>query len=152
MTSPQKAKGDKYERDLARLIDTVCFSGAGLVHRAPLSGGGSNIGGGGRADLSGTPDIWVEAKRTERFQPYEAMAQAERGLAAAKSDDMPVVISRRSQIKDDNSLVVMRMFDWMILYRAHLAANGLDHLPRSGQKDDLPPNVVALLPLNGKDT
>jgi hypothetical protein len=161
MTSPQKAKGDKYERDLAKLMDNVLFGGRGQVFRAPLSGGGRNIGGGGRADLSGTPDVWVEAKRTERFQPYEAMAQAERGIAASRTTDMPVVISRRSRITDANSLVVMRMSDWLNLYGAYLVYIGhdipdptdpLDELHAILKtSDDADNKVVAFSPRNTRE-
>jgi hypothetical protein len=150
-----KAKGDNYERDLARLLDTTLFASSNQVFRAPLSGGGRNIGGGGRADISGTPSIWIEAKRTERFSPYEALAQAERGIAAARSPDMPVVISRRNRMPDTDSLVVMRLSDWLTLYADHLRSLG--HNAPAPTDADLsallnppaPACMFSLVPMNG---
>lgn len=123
-----KTRGSAYERALARVIDAAIFEGSGKVLRTPLSGGGFHIGGGGMPDLIGTPHVWVEAKRTQRFSPYEAMAQAERGIAGRKSTDMPVVISRRDQVPDSDSLVVMRLHHWLRLYRAFLIAHPTDYV------------------------
>lgn len=154
-----KAKGDAYERDIARLLDAALFASRGQVHRAPLSGGGRNIGGGGRADIVGTPAIWIEAKRTERFSPYEAMAQAERGIAASRAPEMPVVITRRNRMPDPTSLVVMRLHDWLALYATYLRSLGhdLSTVPDTALSDILPPStddslaeVVRLFPMNGR--
>jgi hypothetical protein len=153
-----KAKGDAYERDIARLLDAALFASRGQVHRAPLSGGGRNIGGGGRPDLIGTPAIWIEAKRTERFSPYDAIAQAERGLTASRAPDMPVVITRRNRMPDPSSLVVMRLHDWLALYAAYLRSLGhdLSSIPDdalndllAAPTDDSTAEVVRLFPMNG---
>jgi hypothetical protein len=144
-----KAKGDAYERDLARLIDDTIFASRGQVFRAPLSGGGRNIGGGGRADISGTPTIWIEAKRTERFSPYEALAQAERGIAASRTPDAPVVISRRNRMPDTDSLVVMRLSDWLPLYAAHLASLGYTLSPSPCAAPPATFDPSTLRPMNG---
>ena len=122
--SRQKRKGDGYERELAKWLDNMLFNNRNQVQRMPLSGGGSHVGGGGRADITGTPTIWIEAKRTEKFAPYAAMEQAERGITGKKSRDIPVVVSRRNQMTTGDSLVVMRMQDWVDLYQAYLASKG----------------------------
>lgn len=56
-----KAKGDKFERDLAAEFS----KSTGLYcQRAPLSGGGAlGILAGGGADILGTPGLHIEAKR-----------------------------------------------------------------------------------------
>lgn len=120
-----KNKGDRYERDLAAWLNTHVFGKAERCHRAPLSGGGRHfLFGGGNADLVGTPKIWVEAKRTERFQPYVAIEQAEKGISGKESPDIPVVVSRRNRMSMDESLVVMRLGDWSRLYSSWLLEHG----------------------------
>jgi Holliday junction resolvase len=121
MANPQKSKGDNYEREISAYINEH----TGLQSfRAPLSGGGKQFSVGnitaGSADIVGTPAIWPECKRTERFTPYEAIAQAERGIAARNSTEMPVVFTRRNRVPTGQSLVVMRLDDWLKFYKAYL--------------------------------
>lgn len=123
MKSP-KSKGDAYEREVASWLNENVY-GSEQCYRAPLSGGGRSFAHGvdkdvkgGSADLLGTTGIWVEAKRTEKFQPYAAMEQAERGIGSRKTDEIAVVISRRNRMSTDESLVVMRAGDWAKLYAA----------------------------------
>lgn len=109
-----KNRGSSYERELAEYIG----KSTGLnVRRALLSGGGRNDGG---ADLDGTPMIHVEAKRTNRLQPYAAMQQAEESIARSKTSVVPVVISRMDRIETGDSLVVMRLDDWLEFYKSTL--------------------------------
>ncbi len=165
--SKSKRKGDGYERELAKWLDYMLFGGSGHITRTPLSGGGSSIDGAGGADLQGTPTVWVEAKRTERFQPYAAIEQAERGIRNSGSDEMPVVIQRRNNMSTDASLVVMRLQDWGAMYHSWLRECGYpvaeptnflievvldDDMPeprRPTVKDDRGPNIVRLFPKNG---
>lgn len=108
-----KQKGSMYERELAAYFNG-CLLLDPPVKRALLSGGGVATGG---ADLVNTPFIHVEAKRTERFQPYKAMEQAEEAIKKSNEDDiMPVVINRKNGVKIQDSLVVMRLEDWINLY------------------------------------
>ena len=65
-----KRKGDGYERELAKYFNKVVFGNEDLVQRAPLSGGGAVKSSGG-SDLKNTPHIYVEAKRTEKFQIHQ---------------------------------------------------------------------------------
>jgi len=122
--SKQKRKGDGYERELAKWLDKRLFGSSGKISRAPLSGGGSYMTGGGRADLIGVPDLWIEAKRTERFVPYAAMQQAETGIHKSDTPEMPVVVQRRNGMKTGDSLVVMRLHDFAFIYEGYLNQYG----------------------------
>jgi hypothetical protein len=119
-----KSKGDSYERALADYLNQTLFDGCERVRRAPLSGGGRTFSGGGSADLIGLPGVWVEAKRTERFRPYEALEQAERGRTGTGSPDVPVVVTRRNRMPVEDSLVVMRLSNFVELLRTRLAILG----------------------------
>ena len=115
-----KAKGDNYERELAAYINEH----TGLnSFRAPLSGGGhvNMIGG---ADLLGTPDLFVEAKRVERLNFHDALRQAERNITITKSTDAPIVINRKSRMKTGDSLCLLRLDDLLKYYKAYLQKEG----------------------------
>ncbi len=147
--SKQKRKGDGYERELAKWLDRRLFGGEGKITRAPLSGGGSYITGGGRADLIGTPDLWIEAKRTEKFQPYQAMQQAETGIHKSDTPEMPVVVQRRNNMKTQDSLVVMRLNDFAFIYEGYLMQYGwpcmdAEFLEKEESEDDTAGNIVTL--------
>lgn len=121
--SKQKTKGDGFERELAAYFsDRLGIS----VTRTPLSGGGvTSKFGAQMADLTGTPDLWVEAKRTETFRPRAAMEQALKGLAGRKCPDMPVVINRQNRQKTGEGLVVLQLDDFLRLYAGYLANEGV---------------------------
>ena len=123
-----KEKGARYERDLAAWLNEKVY-GRECAFRAPLSGGGggANERMTGGADLVGTPLIHVEAKRVERLNFLDAMAQAERSLERSGGSEVPVVINRRNRQTMDDSLVVMRLKDWRILYLALLHLEGIHH-------------------------
>lgn len=118
-------KGNEFENELAAYLSGELD---GLkVSRTPMSGGGfTDIQ---MPDVYGTPDVWVEAKRTERLAVYPAMSQAEAGIAERQAPDMPVVISRKNRMATEDSLVVMRLKDWTALYKTHLEQSG--HLKRT---------------------
>ena len=69
-----KQKGDNFERELAAHLNQECYPVSQCAYRAPLSGGGNVMTSGG-ADLVGTPDLFVEAKRVEKCNFKEAMRQ-----------------------------------------------------------------------------
>lgn len=116
----RKAKGADYEREVAAYVNEK----TGLsTKRALLSGGGSVEGG---ADISNTPLVHLELKRTETFRPHEAMKQAEECLARTRSTAAPVVVTRRSNMKTGQSLVVMRLDDWLRWYSHALEQEGLE--------------------------
>jgi hypothetical protein len=116
-----KAKGDKYERELAAYINEA----TGLQSfRAPLSGGGHvNMVGG--ADLLGTPDLFVEAKRVERLNFHDALRQAETNIDKTRSDSSALVVNRRSRMKTGESLCLIRLDDFLKYYLAYLQREGL---------------------------
>lgn len=109
-----KAKGDKYERELAEYFNRECGISS---HRTPLSGGGRKEA---LADLLGTPGIAIEAKRTEKVQLADFMTQAVKNCGA----DLPVVITRKNQQAIEDSYVFMQLKEWMDLYRAFLSQQG----------------------------
>lgn len=115
-----KQKGDAYERELASYINDI----TGLQSfRAPLSGGGK-VGMVGGADLLGTPDVFVEAKRVERLNFHDAMRQAETNIDKTKSDACPIVINRKSRMKTGDSLCLLRLDDLLKFYRSYLKEKG----------------------------
>lgn len=123
MGNPQKAKGDKYEVDLAKWFNENVFNYE-QCQRAPLSGGGRVGLHAGGADLLGTTGIFVEAKRVERLNFRDAMLQAERNVEQTNSPEMPTVITRRNREALDDSLVVLRLKCFKELYVAWLKQEG----------------------------
>ena len=116
-----KAKGDKFERELA----TYIAKETGLhVERAPLSGGGviGQLSGG--ADLIGTPGFHVEAKRVERLSFPEAMRQAEGSLLKRRCPDAALIVNRRNRMATKDSFTVLRLDTFLTLYRAWLLQEG----------------------------
>lgn len=135
-----KNKGSGYERELAAYFNDSCSLRS---FRTPLSGGGFGFARdvAPTADLTGTPNLWVEAKRVERLNFHEAMAQAERGSDAHGRVDMPVVINRKNYQALPDSLCVLRLKDFIKLYDAYLKTHGLHPPPRATlteEGDDLP--------------
>lgn len=115
------AKGNLYEREIAAYFNDKLGLSA---RRAPLSGGGASFGapgsGVGTADLMGVPGIHVEAKFVQRLAVWDAIDQAERSVKQHKSPELPTVITRRNRVETGQSLVVMRLEDWIKLYASHL--------------------------------
>ena len=111
-----KRKGDGYERELAKYFNEKVFDGEDKVQRAPLSGGGAIKSSGG-SDLKNTPYIFVEAKRTEKFQIHQSMRQVEDNIEISKSNDMPIVITRRNRTETGDSLCVLKLDDFLKMYQ-----------------------------------
>jgi Holliday junction resolvase len=102
-------KGSNYEREVASYLSEKLSLD---VKRALLSGGGRHTG---AADLEGLPGISAELKRVEKLNVYDAMKQANE--AAVRTGDTPVVITRRNGVETGDSLVVMKLSDWVKLYK-----------------------------------
>lgn len=113
--SRQKRKGDAYERELAAYINAN--AGISSAFRAPLSGGGK-VGMVGGTDILGVPGLFIEAKRVERLNFHDALRQAELNIAKTRSPDMAVVVNRRNLEPTGRSLVLLRLDDFLKLYRS----------------------------------
>ena len=110
-----KRKGSGFEREISKYLNEKLGIHS---YRTPLSGAISNL----RADLMGTPDLHVECKRTEKFQIYAALEQAEK---ARDKKTLVTVVNRRNKMTTGESLVVMRLDEWLSLYEAYLQHKGL---------------------------
>jgi len=79
----------------------------------------------GGADILGTPDLFIEAKRVERLNFHEALRQAEKNIDITRSESCPVVINRMSRMKTGESLVLLRLDDFLKFYLSYLQKEGL---------------------------
>lgn len=132
MTTSSKRKGDTYERELAAYINEATGLSA---FRAPLSGGGK-VGMSGGADILGTPNLFIEAKRVERLNFHDALRQAERNIDKTKSPDAAVVINRKNRMQTGDSLCLLRLDDFLRYYRAYLLQEGF--ISDGGNDQDSP--------------
>jgi len=113
-----KQKGANYERELARFFNTEMAEEFGVeAQRALLSGGGRSIGG---TDVDGVPELHVEAKRVEALSFREAIRQAETAVSKKRVKDVPVVITRKNHEETHDSIVMIRLREFMPMYRAWL--------------------------------
>lgn len=117
-----KAKGSGFELEMARyLTDQLGIQ----VDRMPMSGGGTfgtKLGG---SDLMGLPYMHAELKRCERLNFRDAMRQAEKSIAASSHGVAPLVVTRKNHEATKDSIVMMRMEDWLQLYQSFLREQGL---------------------------
>jgi hypothetical protein len=110
-----KRKGDRFEIEIAKYLNDKI---EGLdAYRTPLSGmrGGREFA---SPDISNTPSIAIEAKRTETISARKWMQQA----IEAAGDNAPVVITRQNRDAMDDALVIMRLGDWVKFYGAVVEA------------------------------
>jgi hypothetical protein len=122
-----KSKGDHAEREWAAFFNAQLMPDVhrrGEFRRAILSGGGVSDS---TFDLTGTEvvaggSLWelgIEAKRVEKINVHEAMAQALRHLTsmAGRGYDvsrvLPMVLTRRNRQEIADSLVVMPL--WVLV-------------------------------------
>ena len=123
MSTPQKRKGDAYERELAKYLNDNVYRQE-RCFRAPLSGGGTHNLQHGGSDIVGATDLFIEAKRTERLNIRDAIRQAIRNKTESKSPEIPVVITRRNRESTGESIVALHLKDFIRLYEAFLLQNG----------------------------
>ena len=87
MGRASKDKGKRGEREVAALLRRHGFS---------ARRGQQFCGASGDADVVGMPGYHVEVKRTERFDLYGALRQAE---ADARDGEVPIVFHRRNGMR-----------------------------------------------------
>lgn len=84
----------------------------------------------GQADVLGLPSLYIECKRVERLNLYNAMEQAKRD---AKNGDAPTVFHRKNR---SNWLVTMELDDFMAIYESYRSAQRLrEYLDKRSDKD-----------------
>jgi hypothetical protein len=121
-----KDKGRAFEHEISNYLNEKL----GLQSsRALLSGSWS---GGSGADLQGTPHLHVEAKRTEALNVKAHLRQAVAAVEKRNSAELPAVITRQNRMATGDSLVVLRLCDFVKMYGAFLSvqfdAKGDDEL------------------------
>lgn len=102
-----KAKGAKGERELSRLLKEY-----GYDTRRSQQYCGAN----GDADVVGLPGIYIECKRVQKLNIYEAMDQAINDSSANDLPfgyDLPTVFHRKNKCE---WLVTMRYLDFLEIY------------------------------------
>jgi hypothetical protein len=120
LTSSSQRKGDNYERELSSYLNEITGISS---FRAPMSGGGL-VGLPGGSDILGSPGLFIEAKRTERLNPHKALEQAERNARNTNAPEHPIVVQRRNHQRTGDSVVHLRLDDFLVFYNAYLASEG----------------------------
>lgn len=105
-----KQKGARYERELASKLKSYGYD----TRRTAQYCGNT----GEAADVIGLKGIHIEAKHQERIQIYEWISQAIRD--SSNGDNKPAVFFRKNNCE---TLVCMRLDDWIELYREWEAGN-----------------------------
>lgn len=102
MTINSKQKGNRFERDLAKLLNSHGFDCRRGQQFSGIEGD----------DVVGLDGIHIEAKAVEALNVWKAMEQATRD---AKENEYPTVFHKRNY---KGILVTMRFDDWIELYKA----------------------------------
>lgn len=101
-----KAKGARFERELARLFKEYGFEDS---RRTAQYCGNT----GDASDVVGLPGIHVEAKHQETMRLYEWIEQAKNDAKAGGQNDLPAVFHKKNRAE---ILVTMPFSDFMTLY------------------------------------
>lgn len=120
MTTSSQRKGSQFERELSSYINEIVGTDS---FRAPLSGGGL-VGLPGGSDILGAPGLFIEAKRTERLNPHKALEQSERNARETNAPEHPLVVQRRNYQRTGDSIVHIRLDDFLVFYDAYLKKMG----------------------------
>ena len=105
-----KDKGRRYEQELARQLREYGYNARRTAQYCGNTGDAS--------DVIGLPGIHIEAKHQEVIKIYDWISQAVRD--SAKSGNKPAVFFRKN---NHETLVCMRLEDWIELYREWEAGN-----------------------------
>lgn len=102
-------KGARFERTLASLLRDNGFE---------CRRGQQYCGANGDADVTGLPNIHIEAKHQEKMELYKWMEQAKND---ARVGEFPTVFHKKNNA---DILVTMRFEDWIQLYKESSYAEG----------------------------
>lgn len=105
-----KQKGARYEREIASKLRDYGYEARRTAQYCGNTGDAS--------DVVGLNGIHIECKHCEQFKIYDWMAQAIHDSAG--SGNLPAVFCRRN---NSDNLVVMRLDDWIQLYREWESSN-----------------------------
>ena len=97
-----REKGARGERELASKL---------REHGFEARRGQQYSGANGDADVVGLPGIHIEAKRVERLNLYDALAQSKRD---AREGEKPVVMHRKN---NSEWVVIQPLDDWIEMYK-----------------------------------
>lgn len=106
-----KDKGARYEREIAGILRDHGYDSRRTAQYCGNTGEAS--------DVVGLPGIHIECKHQEKLQIYDWMGQAKRD--SANSNNIPAVFFRKNHCEN---LVVLRLEDFLKLYREWEAGNG----------------------------
>lgn len=110
MSINSRQKGKRGELEVAHILQEAGFKDA----RRGQQFSGAN----GDADVVGLPGVWLEIKRNERLNIYEAMEQARRD---ARGMEIPWVVHRKN---NKPWLCTMTFEEAILLYRLAGLDNG----------------------------
>ena len=108
MAINSRKKGCVGERELAKKLGEYGYK---------CRRGQQYCGANGDADVTGLNGIHIEAKRVERLNIYDAIAQAKRD---ARPSELPAVFHRKNHCE---WLVTMTLDNWIELYREWESGN-----------------------------
>ena len=110
MGKMSRDKGKRYEREIASKLRDYGYDARRTAQYCGKTGDAS--------DVVGLPGIHIECKHCEQFRIYDWMAQAIND--SGKSGNKPAVFFRKNNAE---TLVCMRLDDWMELFREWDAGN-----------------------------
>jgi len=108
MTTPQKAKGSQWERDVAKYL-----AEHGFPYAERRYGAGNTMD---KGDINGLPGLVIECKNVGKLDLPGWLGEAERERANAKADYGIVVAKRRGK-GAEHGYVVMTLADFARLWK-----------------------------------
>lgn len=109
-----KQKGARFEREIASKLRELGYEARRTAQFCGNTGDAS--------DVVGLDGIHIEAKHQEKIQIYDWMAQAIHDSAENGKGNLPAVFFRKNNAE---TLVTMRLEDWIELYREWDSSNKL---------------------------
>ena len=109
VTTPQKAKGSAFERDVAKYL-----ADHGFPYAERRYGAGNTMD---KGDINGLPGLVVECKNTQRIDIPGFLQEAEIERANAKADYGIAVVKRRGTGDAGQSYVLMTLESFARLWK-----------------------------------